>query len=125
MCNNEWIAVATDVGLREINIDCSLRFRVRDEERSRLLDAECASFSECLQRFQEIESPKHSEIFGPSPFGGSGDQRHAKPSSRYQGHDQLNSNLNVNSDTMNGTDSKWMLSSSNNKTIQFHSQFPV
>ena len=92
-CNNEWIAVATDGGLREINIDWSLRFRVRDEERSRLMDAECASFSECLLRFQDIESPKHSEIFGPSPFGGSGDQRHAKPFSRIQ----LNSNGDVKS----------------------------
>ena len=83
-CNNEWICVATNDGLREINIDWSLRFRLREEDRTKLVDAECSSFSECMLRFREIECPRHTELFGPSPFGGSGDQRHAKPQPRSQ-----------------------------------------
>ena len=85
-CNTEWICVATSDGLREINIDWSLRFRLREEDRTKLGDAECSTLSECMLRFRDLQCPRHSELFGRSrsPFGGSGDQRHAKAQPRSQ-----------------------------------------
>ena len=81
-CDNDWICIATNGGLREIDIDCSLRLRLRKEsDRSQLMDAECDNFRDCLLRFEHIQSPQQTEIFGPSPFGGFGDKRHSKMSS--------------------------------------------
>ncbi len=43
------------------------------------MDTEFDNYTDCLHRFKDIETPKHTEIFGYSPFGGIGDKRHCKP----------------------------------------------
>eukprot|EP01083_Nonionella_stella_P083054 229476_1 len=74
-CDSEWCVIATSGGLREISIDCSLRSRARSADGTTLCDSEYDNYTDCLVRFCDIESPKHTEIFGVCPFGGRGDKK--------------------------------------------------
>ncbi|ETO28907.1 hypothetical protein RFI_08216 [Reticulomyxa filosa] len=55
-CSDDWIAVASSLGLREINVDHSLRFRQRSSDRKVLLDGEMNSFLHCLYRFEHVQN---------------------------------------------------------------------